>query len=133
VRIVVRGRGSVARYLDTRCGFLAECRRREALAARRVGAYDSRRTRVETRVAEAMAMVRSQKTERQPLAAVRKPPPMGPITGPRRGPMLQIDMALPRSRGMNMSATEPPPMVIGVLPTMPASKRKVMSIPMLLE
>lgn len=41
------------------------------------------------KVLDAMAMVRVQKTERQPFAAMRKPPPMGPITGPMSGPMLQ--------------------------------------------
>ena len=76
------------------------------------------------RVLEAMAMVRVQKTERQPLAAVRKPPPMGPMTGPMSGPMLQTDIARPRSRGMNMSATELPPMVIGVEPATPVKNRK---------
>ena len=74
---------------------------------------------------DAMAIARVQKTERQPhLVAVRKPPPMGPITGPMSGPILQTDIARPRSKGMNMSATELPPMVMGVEPATPVKKRK---------
>ena len=76
------------------------------------------------RVLDAMAIARVQKTERQPLAAVRKPPHIGPITGPMSGPMLQTDIARPRLRGMNMSATELPPIVIGVEPATPVKKRK---------
>lgn len=78
----------------------------------------------EMRVLDAMAIARVQKTERQPLAAVRKPPPIGPMTGPMSGPMLQTDIARPRSRGTNMSATLLPPMVIGAEPAIPVKNRK---------
>ena len=77
---------------------------------------------------DAIAMESVQNTDRQPLAAVRNPPPIGPMTGPISGPMLQTDIARPRSRGMNMSATELPPMVMGVEPVTPARKRKKMRV-----
>jgi len=51
------------------------------------------------------------------------------MTGPARGPIVQIVRAVPRLAGGIMSAIKPPPRVIATQPIKPARKRKMMSIP----
>lgn len=73
-------------------------------------------------------IVITQKTHLQPTDSTRKPAHTGPTTGPRKGPIAQIDMARPLFSGGIMPAIEPLPQVTTATPAAPARKRNAISI-----
>jgi hypothetical protein len=73
-------------------------------------------------------MVMTQKTHLQPAASARNPPATGPMIGPTRGPMAQIDTAGPLSAALKMSPNVPAPIVMTVDPATPARSRNTMSM-----
>ena len=78
-------------------------------------------------------MANTQNSHLHPFASARKPPAMGPTTGPRMGPIDHNDMyrAL-LSRGIK-SAIVPLPMVVGATPTKPARNRNTINMAMVCD
>ena len=74
-------------------------------------------------IPEKMAMRPS--THRQPSVIPRKPPTMGPITGPMKGATEKMLIARPRSLAENKSATTPPAFVSGEDPKAPPKNRRM--------
>lgn len=70
-------------------------------------------------------------THLQPAACDRKPPIIGPMTGPSRGPNAKNAVAVPRSLDSNKSDTIPPPMDRHAEPPSPAKRRNIRSVVML--
>lgn len=94
-------------------------------------------------------MATNQKFHLQPLAAVRKPPMIGPTQGPTAnscqyllhkngrlyllGPIIQTTMAVPRCSLLIKSAIVPPPSTIGAPPKQPIKNRKTTNWPILVD
>ena len=70
----------------------------------------------------------NQNTHLHPIACARNPPHTGPITGPTIGPIVQIEIAAPRSSALNRSPKVPPPIVTAVELPAPAKNRNTISI-----
>lgn len=64
-------------------------------------------------------------THLQPAFCDRKPPIIGPITGPRRGPNAKTAVAVPRPSESNKSDTMPPPIERHAEPPSPAKRRNM--------
>ena len=60
-----------------------------------------------------------------PQACVIKPPAIGPITGPRRGPKAYTAIAEARSFSEKRSLIDPPPQAMGAPPEIPATNEEV--------
>lgn len=69
--------------LEINLSFPVSFRSRCVFRSRSTGAYVSRETRRQRIVAAPIAIARTQKIQRHPLASLRKPPATGPMTGPR--------------------------------------------------
>ncbi|KIW40723.1 hypothetical protein, variant [Exophiala oligosperma] len=82
-------------------------------------------------VATPPAINKTQKTHRHPACWAMKPPQIGPTTGPKSGPALQMDVAIPRWATGNISAIRPAPTVRHPDPPMPAMNREKTRRPML--
>jgi len=119
--------------LERNAGFPVSLRRAAALRSRRMGAYVSRPTTRRSSPNAPPKMARIQNTQVQDLFSTRKPPHTGPMTGPSKGPILQIAIAPARCSGGNISAIVPPPSVRGADPAQPARRRKAMSMPIEFE
>lgn len=79
---------------------------------------------------ELTAIAKMRKTHLQPKPSVIYPPAIGPMVGPRRGPMENIAIELPLCWAIKRSPIEPAPIVNGATPAQPAKKRKVRNRPM---
>jgi hypothetical protein len=73
-------------------------------------------------------MARNPKTHRHPFVIPKKPPIIGPRTGPRKGAEAKRLIAMPRCLAGNMSAITPPALVRGDDPNDPARKRRIMRV-----
>src|SRR5699024_9382838 len=93
-----------------------------ALRFRISGAYVSRQ--VKTAATETPARMRTiQLLQRQPRYWKTKPPIMGPVTGPLRGAMDQMDIARARYSSFVTSTTEP-----GLFAMKAAAKRALLKV-----
>lgn len=123
--------GSCVSSFDRSSMFPVSFLRRFVFLFNNVGAWVSCSTKKLMMATAPAIIASSQKIQRQPAACERKPPMTGPIDGPRRGPRLQIDMAVPRCCKFVTSAIVPAPMAMGAAPTSPAKKRNATSMLML--
>ena len=88
-----------------------------------------RRGKGKSRVLAASRMTRN--TQRQPTFWAMKPPAIGPVTGPTRGPSMNRPIHFPRLSLGITSARVPPESAMEQAPVQPASKRSAMKEPTL--
>ena len=67
-------------------------------------------------------------THRQPADSPKKPPIIGPSTGPKKGATAKKLIARPRSEAANISAMTPPALVSGEEPKAPAKNRRIIKV-----